>query len=163
MTIRFSCSCGALFEVPDDLAGMPGKCRNCGSEMTIPADQRLEPTQDSPDAEPVQPEPETARESEPQQPVPFRYCPYCGEPQYKPGGLCPTCLRRHNPKPVPTPDPVSLNPADWVLTTAFAPFGLLHGFVILLLGYRKGLPMMGIATASLAVWWLIWLVFMWMK
>jgi hypothetical protein len=36
LAIRFSCSCGASFTVPDDLAGRAGLCPSCEAPLVAP-------------------------------------------------------------------------------------------------------------------------------
>ena len=44
MSIVFYCSqCGSRFEVGDDAAGKPGRCRRCGEKITVPTQSRPSP------------------------------------------------------------------------------------------------------------------------
>ena len=169
MTIRFSCQCGATFEVPDDKAGLLGRCRNCGKKMMIPPASEHVPGDalDAPTAEassaPV-PEPRSyADDAELAVTQTGRYCPYCGHAVVDQALFCPRCLKD---LPDPSAVPVNLdtlNTVDWILVTVFAPVGFLGGFVSLVMGNRKGLTMIGISTLSVVLIWLFFVLLGWLR
>ncbi len=45
MSIRFRCSCGREFKVPDSAAGKKAKCLNCGAQLTVPRPHRTPASQ----------------------------------------------------------------------------------------------------------------------
>lgn len=46
MTITFSCTCGAEFEVPDELIGVHAPCPNCQAALVVPGPDDDEPVSD---------------------------------------------------------------------------------------------------------------------
>lgn len=158
MTIRFSCTCGAVFEVSEENAGRRGKCARCGSEMTIPhvSEQTTSPglfahaheghgnlPRELPDEAPPFSNPLT------------RYCPFCGREVSVDDETCPHCLRQVATggwQRFPAP---KLTIADWILVTFLAPLGFLGGFVSLIVGNRKGLYMIGVSTLSMLLMWFV--------
>lgn len=46
MTITFSCTCGAEFTVPDELAGIHAPCPNCHTALVVPGPDDDEPVSD---------------------------------------------------------------------------------------------------------------------
>ncbi len=168
MTIRFSCHCGAQFEVSDDKAGLVGRCRNCGEEMTIP---QMSPgfVRDTPDSdeslsEGAHSQPTVSENDEPLTETNHtRYCPFCGHQMQEDSAFCPSCrgILRTPEFDVPRLEP--LTPIDWALVTFFAPVGFVLGFVSLVTGNRKGLSMIGISTASMFLFWLVSVVLGWFR
>lgn len=168
MTIRFSCRCGAQFEVSDDKAGLLGRCRNCGEEMTIPL--LPSPIKDdaadteNPLSERVESRPTVLEHGEPSPETrPIQYCPFCGHQVPDNAAFCPSCRKiLRSPSSVfQHHDP--LTPIDWTLSTVLAPVGFVLGFVSLATGNRKGLNMIGISTASIFLFWLITVVLGWLR
>jgi predicted nucleic acid-binding Zn ribbon protein len=168
MTIRFSCQCGAQFEVSDDKAGLLGRCRNCGEEITIP-DTPQPVDDDTTDSDESLPEqaasgPMVSADDEPlTETSPIQYCPFCGHQIEEYSAFCPNCRKilRHPTSNSQQHDPFT--PIDWTLATVLAPVGLVLGFVSLATGNRKGLNMIGISTASMFVFWLISVVMGWIR
>lgn len=161
MTIRFSCTCGALFEVSGENAGRSGRCTRCGAEMLIPHvsdDQIPGATQNT--APPARPQsgPVASREQTPsvdfRQSAP-RFCPFCGKEAGESADICPTCFRQIRPRTEKSSPGILLTPADWILVTVFAPLGFMWGFVSLILGNRKGLHMIGLSTLTMLMIWII--------
>ncbi|MFH1114386.1 MAG: hypothetical protein V1792_10735 [Pseudomonadota bacterium] len=168
MTIRFSCHCGALFEVPDDQAGLVGRCRNCGQEMTIPhasspggdsTEELDKPSSDLADSSPFVPE-EDRHVTETGH---IRYCPFCGNPVDQHSDFCTGCRKVLGSQPDRDGYLDPFTPIDWTLTTIFAPVGFVLGFVSLASGRRKGLHMMGVSTASIFMLWLLSAVMSWLR
>jgi len=168
MTIRFSCHCGAQFEVSDDKAGLVGRCRNCGEEMTIPrtsspVDDDIADTEERL-AETVESRPVVSMPDEPlMETSHIQYCPFCGHQIQEYAAFCPSCRKilRSPASVIQHHDP--LTPIDWTLATVLAPLGFVLGFVSLTTGNRKGLNMIGISTASMFVFWLISVVMGWIR
>ncbi|MDQ7784887.1 MAG: hypothetical protein RDU20_18535 [Desulfomonilaceae bacterium] len=166
MAIRFSCDCGAQFEVADDKAGLLGRCTNCGQEMTIPF--ALPPVEDHPadprgfapetfDADPVSSEEDTP----PADTSGIQYCPFCGQSVQEHTDFCPNCRQELRRPPSKTSDHDVFTTIDWTLATVLAPIGLVLGFVSLVTGNPKGLKMMAVSTAGIFVFWLIAIVMGW--
>lgn len=161
MTIRFSCTCGALFEVSGENAGRSGRCTRCGAEMVIPhvSDEQIPVvTRDTVPSKSLQSGATAVlqetisadfRQSAP------RFCPFCGNEAGEGADMCPTCFRQIRPRSEKSFPGASLTPAEWVLVTIFAPVGFLGGFVSLILGNRKGLHMIGLSTLSMLMMWLM--------
>lgn len=158
MTIRFSCPCGALFEVEDQMAGRAGRCRNCGLEIVIP--QRSEPTIQARPEPAFQPD-EHEKQHTPQTRALF--CPFCGKPTTPDAMICANCLKALRPDRPSLEERARLTLADWVVATALAPLGLVAGFISLVMGHRKGLDVMGVSTVSLFFWWLVLVVMGWLR
>lgn|GEM_PF-1782469 len=158
MTIQFSCECGARFEVPDDKAGLDGRCRQCGVRMVIPHKTEIP-------LEPISERPDDARESDsvPQPAVApaTRFCPFCGSPMAEASGPCPRCGKTAVTSPKRAVERLPLTTLDWILVTALAPAGMVAGMVSLIAGNRKGLDMIGISTAAMMLWWVLYLVVGW--
>ena len=161
MTIRFSCTCGALFEVSKENAGRSGRCARCGTEMLIPhvsEDQIPSAMQDTaPSARPQSSAiagPEETPSVDLQQSVP-RFCPFCGQDAGESTDICPTCFRQIRPRTEKRLPGASLTAPDWILVTIFAPLGFFWGFVSLILGNRKGLHMIGLSTLSMLIMWIM--------
>jgi hypothetical protein len=181
MTIRFSCNCGATFEVPDDQAGLTGRCRNCGEEMTIPnvsehADEGMDVTEVTDTARsrtpgfhdisevPVDPQTSAHEGSEIcTETIRERYCPYCGREVDHQASFCPHCLKNLRPPESPPSLHQELTPVDWFLVTALAPLGFVGGFVSLVMGNRKGLHMIGLSTATMFLTWLVFVLLGWIR
>jgi len=158
MAIRFSCNCGATFEVPDEQAGQRGRCLGCGEELTIPCPAK--PCEDVggevENVAPLSEEPDHSTET-----VHGMYCPFCGAFAGKDAVKCPSCARFLE---IPVQDPNERPPlttGDWILVTALAPPGIVAGFVQLVMGSKKGLDLIGIAVAAILIWWFIFLVMGW--
>jgi hypothetical protein len=158
MSIRFHCDCGALFEVPDDQAGLAGRCLGCGKQLTIPDDSQIliDIPPASSGASSSGPDTATKPES-----VHGLYCPFCGAYTGKDAVTCPSCRRTVNQETFPQTTKSPLNTVDWLLVTLLAPSGLLTGFVLLLIGKKKGLDMVGIAAASMLIWWFVFIIMGW--
>lgn len=156
LTIRFSCTCGAEFEVPSNQAGRLGRCGRCGKEMVIPETSEL-----------VEPSPALVQTQAPQQspqhPQRGRFCPFCGQAVQENARLCPSCLKNLTPEKSIKIDQSRLTTIDWVLSTLFAPLGCVGGFIFLVMGTRKGLDMMGISTVSIFVWWCMAILLGWIR
>lgn len=150
MTISFSCDCGALFEVSEDMAGLVGRCRKCCREMTIPSASADEPPHPVNEPEPVQ----QAEEARFQASAEGRFCPFCGKPTPPATDTCPSCLKLLRATPPRLIDASQLSIPEWILVSVFAPFGLLAGLLCLVMGQRKGLTMIAFSTACLVFWWL---------
>lgn len=181
MTIRFSCKCGAIFEVPDDKAGLTGRCRKCGEEMPIPNvsetvdDNRdisdviesiRDETPDSDHISEVPAEPETGAPPDSETVTETnreRYCPYCGREVVTQTPFCPHCLKSLKPPASPGSLHHELTHFDWFLITVLAPMGLVGGFVSLVMGNRKGLNMIAISTATILLSWLIFVLLGWIQ
>ncbi len=157
MSIRFYCDCGASFEVPDDQAGLTGRCLGCGTRLTIPEKSQIliDIPSDSSDASPKGQVPAK------QESVQGLYCPFCGAFTGKEAANCPSCRRTVNQETLPQTTKSPLNMVDWLLVTVLAPSGLLTGFVLLLVGKKKGLDMVGIAAASMLIWWFVFIIMGW--
>jgi len=158
MSIRFYCDCGASFEVPDDQAGLPGRCLGCGNQMTIPEKSLI--VIDVP-AESTGVSPEGAEASTGTESVRGLYCPFCGAFTGQEAITCPSCGRTVNQEDRPQDNRFPLTTLEWVMVTALAPSGLITGFVLMVLGKRKGLDMVGIAAASILIWWFVFIVMGW--
>jgi hypothetical protein len=157
MSIRFYCDCGASFEVPDDKAGLAGRCLGCGNQLTIPEKSQI--LIDIPPASSGASSSgrDTAAKHESVQGL---YCPFCGAFTGKDAPTCPSC-RRTFQETLPPTTKSTLNMVDWLLVTVLAPSGLLTGFVLLLVGKKKGLDMVGIAAASMLIWWFVFIIMGW--
>lgn len=148
-TIRFSCECGAAFEVSRDQAGRLGRCGRCGKEMLIPEASEPQPTPLPLTPTPhVEQPPSSVRKQS-------RFCPFCGQSVRANARVCPSCFKKLSPEKGAPKDQPRLTVLDWVLSTVFAPLGCIGGFVLLVMGTRKGLDMMGISTVSIFAWWCI--------
>jgi hypothetical protein len=162
MTIRFSCTCGSTFEVSEDYVGRIGRCRRCGIEMTIPlsSDSGTAGRVSSVSEPSIQASASTSQRTDERlhlsQPASAsRFCPFCGKETLANPVLCPHCFKTISRRDTGRSRGLGLSPADWILVTILAPLGLLGGFVNLILGNRKGLAMMGIATASIVIIWFV--------
>jgi hypothetical protein len=160
MAIRFSCDCGAAFEVPDEQAGMRGRCLGCGKVLSIPdaAPEGLEISPEVPEvpsvSEPVEPQSEEVTE---------RYCPFCGAFVGENAVQCSSCFK---PLTVPPSVPQALEPlstVDWVLATALAPVGMVTGLVLLVLGKKKGLDLLGLSVIAILLWWFVFVLMGWIR
>ncbi len=158
MSIRFFCDCGAVFEVPDDQAGLEGRCLGCGTQLTIP-EKSQEVVDIPPESSGASPSSEDVVAKLPS--VHGLYCPFCGAFTGKDAITCPSCRRTVNQEIKPQTGKSPLNPVDWLLVTVLAPSGLLTGFVLLLIGKKKGLDMVGIAAASMLIWWFVFIIMGW--
>ncbi|MBI4964219.1 MAG: hypothetical protein HY913_13150 [Desulfomonile tiedjei] len=158
MSIRFHCDCGASFEVPDDQAGLAGRCLGCGTQLTIPEKSQIpvDITPASADAPPVD-EAAAPRTTS----VRGLYCPFCGAFTGHEAITCPGCRKTVNQELHPPSQKIPFTPLDWLLVTLLAPSGLLTGFILLLVGKRKGLDMVGIAAASMLIWWFVFIIMGW--
>jgi hypothetical protein len=173
MTINFSCDCGALFEVSEDMAGLLGRCRKCGREMTIPHESAVEATKPANNPESFlreESQPDTPESLPPHQEAPppastgeARFCPFCGKPTPTAADACPSCLKALSPTPLRLIDGSQLTLPDWILVTAFAPLGVLAGLISLVLGHKKGLNMIALAAACLVVWWFALAIVTWVR
>lgn len=160
MAIRFSCDCGATFEVSDEQAGLRGRCLGCGQELTIPhADTPSEEIrQEAEQVAEVPEQPEHKSDT-----IHGLYCPFCGAFAGKGAVKCPRCSRFLDmPKPVPD-ERSPLSTSDWILATAFAPLGVVAGFLQLVLGQKKGLDVIGVSVAAILIWWFVFLFMGWIR
>lgn len=157
-TIRFSCDCGAAFQVTKEHAGKLGRCGRCGKELLIP--ETSEPVAGPP---PQPPKPRVEPSPQPQAPQAVRYCPFCGVSVGEDTHLCPSCLKRLDRTPKVREEQSGMTVVDWILSTVFAPLGCVGGFILLVMGSRKGLDMMGISTLAIFVWWCIALLVGWVR
>lgn len=157
MTIRFSCDCGASFQVPKEQAGRLGRCGKCGKEIQIPDASEPPPT-----PPPAAPKPKVEQTAPPAR-EPGRFCPFCGRPVRRNAGVCPSCLKSLNSKPSAPAEQQRLSTVDWVLSTVAAPLGCIGGFILLVMGNRKGLNMLGISTVGVFVWWCVALLAGWIR
>jgi len=89
------------------------------------------------------------------------YCPFCGAFTGKDAVTCSSCRRPVDQEIRPSSAQSPLTTVDWLLITVLAPSGLLTGFVLLLAGKKKGLDMVGIAAASILIWWFVFIVLGW--
>ncbi len=160
MTISFSCDCGAVFEVSEDMAGFQGRCRKCGREMTIP--HRSVDAVPQPPDEPL-PLPEEKEAPRPVSPSEARFCPFCGKPTPTAATMCPSCFKPLRPRPPRLIDGSQLTLSDWILVTVFAPVGVLGGLLHLILGRKKGLNMIALATACMVIWWFAFAIIGWIR
>jgi hypothetical protein len=158
-TIRFSCDCGAAFEVTKEHAGRLGRCGRCGREFLIP--DTSEPSA-APPPQPPKPHVEPTLPSPAPQAV-LRYCPFCGVSVREDTRLCPSCFKRLDRIPKVRAEQSDMTVVDWILSTVFAPLGCVGGFILLVMGSRKGLDMMGISTVAVFVWWCIALLVGWIR
>jgi len=157
MSIRFHCDCGASFEVSDDKAGLAGRCLGCGAELTVPDKSQVlvDAPRESSDASSGGHETAAKHDA-----VHGLYCPFCGAFTGKDATTCPSCGRTVQETLAQTTKS-PLNKVDWLLVTVLAPSGLLTGFVLLLAGKKKGLDMVGIAAASMLIWWFVFIIMRW--
>lgn len=150
MTIRFSCDCGAEFEVPADRGGLMGRCGRCGKQIPIPlASAPAPPVADEIADSPKEASPEGHPET-----FPHQFCPFCGTPTESGIVPCPDCARKMAGARLRREKSYGLTTADWILVTVLAPLGFLGGVVNMVMGNSKGLNMMGIATATIFGVWL---------
>jgi len=158
MAIRFSCHCGATFEVPDQQAGLRGRCLACGQELSIPqaAAPEEETSREAPPVAAIAEEPEPRVEE-----VPGRYCPFCGAFTGTDAVRCDNCSREMAIPQQVSDEPTPLTTVDWILATALAPLGMVHGFVLLTLGNKKGLDVIGLSVAAVLLWWVVFLLMGW--
>jgi len=157
MSIHFYCDCGASFEVPDDQAGLAGRCLGCGAQLTIPEKSQIV-IDISPESSPSPGDQGTSAKTES---VHGLYCPFCGAFTGKDAITCSSCQRPVDQEIRPPSPQSPLTTVDWVLITVLAPSGLLTGFVLLLAGNKKGLDMVGIAAASMLIWWFVFIILGW--
>lgn len=160
MAIRFSCECGATFEVPDHQAGLRGRCLGCGKELSIPhADAPMEESRPEAPQEEISvheagPKREEARE---------QFCPYCGTFMGEDEHTCAACHGHpRSAQPVDS-EAAPFTATDWVLATALPPLGMVAGFVLLGLGKKKGLDVLGISAIAILVWWVVFLLLGWIE
>jgi len=76
-------------------------------------------------------------------------------------GPCPRCGKTAVTSPKRAVERLPLTTLDWILVTALAPAGMVAGMVSLIAGNRKGLDMIGISTAAMMLWWVLYLVVGW--
>jgi uncharacterized RDD family membrane protein YckC len=101
--ITFYCAnCGKKYRVDASRAGMTGRCKQCGGEVTVPAPS-VEPGAPAPAPEPVQPPPPPPPAPAPAQaasdaPRSIGNCPYCREDMLTIDAIkaCPACDTPHH-------------------------------------------------------------------
>lgn len=158
MGIRFYCDCGASFEVPEDQAGLAGRCLGCGTQLTIPEKSQILIDIPPDHSEASSRSRGAAAKTESVQGL---YCPFCGAFAGKEAITCANCRKKINQEVQSALGESALTPVDWLLVTVLAPSGLLTGFVLLLVGKKKGLEMLGISAASMLIWWFVFIILGW--
>jgi DNA-directed RNA polymerase subunit M/transcription elongation factor TFIIS len=93
MAIRFSCSCGRVLNIKDELAGKKGKCPECGKVVSVPMESEPEPTPEEIKAQ-AEAEAEVQAQAlvaEAAAAAALKPCPHCGKPLAIDAIFCVNC------------------------------------------------------------------------